>query len=35
VTPAAAPEDMGAPRDAKEALFKKFIEWQRSSGLNP
>jgi hypothetical protein len=38
VTPAAAPEDLGAPHDAKEALFKKFIEWQRNSasqGLNP
>ncbi len=38
VTPTAAPEDPGPTQDTQDALFKKFIEWQRSSanqGLNP
>ena len=32
VATATVPESLVMSRDQKEALFKKFIEWQRSSG---
>ncbi len=38
VAPATAPEDLVTNEDQKEALFRKFIEWRRSSvnqSLNP